>query len=94
MRNSHANSGIDFPVGRQIQVDCRHNLLFLIPQRIEAGDRAEIAIILQTRIDFFRNVVARFKIRRELPTFGDIRTVKRAFKRRVNDRYSRPIFCR
>lgn len=64
-RSCHANPQpeIHFPLGGEIQVNGRENLLLLLSDGIEPGHRPQRPIILKSCRHFLRNVVAQLHIR-------------------------------
>src|SRR5258708_39683235 len=63
---AHADAKVDLPLGRDVQIDRRNNLLLLLRDRIEAGHRAQRAVILQAAADHLREIVRYLYVRREL----------------------------
>src|SRR4051794_25860685 len=68
---SHPQSSpkVDLPVGRDVQVDRRKELLFLLRQRVKVADRSQAAVVLQATGNLLRKVVAELHIGREVPAF-------------------------
>jgi len=60
-----AKAKIDFPFGRQIQIDGGKNLLLLLPRGQKIGGGADGTVILDASGDFFRKVVADFYVGRK-----------------------------
>ena len=53
-----AHAEIELPLRGQIEVDAREELLLLIAQRIESGERTVCSIVFQAAGNFLREVVA------------------------------------
>src|SRR3974390_2557661 len=64
---AHANSEIDLPFRRHVQIERRHELLRLQRERIEVTDRTPATVILQTKRNDLGEVPRDFGVGREAP---------------------------
>src|SRR5262249_43705107 len=76
-RESPADAEVQFPLGRDVQVDRREDLLLLVGNWIEISDRPQRAVVLQAAGYFLRKVIRHFGIGREDPAFIDIHAMQR-----------------
>src|SRR6267142_5643967 len=74
--HADADAKVDLPLGRNVKIDRRDNLLLLLRARIEAGHRAERAVILQAAADHLRKIVRNLDVGRELEALAHIRTMQ------------------
>src|SRR5207248_11360457 len=92
---ANADAEIDFPLGRDVNVNRGEKLLLLFAQRIEVTNRPESAVVFQAAAHHFavacpvrpEKIVADFKISRELYSTPRIL----AMQRRVEREIERPI---
>src|SRR5579864_3275215 len=80
---ANANSEIELPLRGQIKVDAREELLLLIAQRIESGERTVCSIVFQAAGNFLREIVAYLDVRRKLDSLVDAGPMKRAVQRGI-----------
>src|SRR5438477_2739583 len=81
--SADADSEIELPLGRDVQIDRREELLLLLGHGIESGNWAKSAIILQAAAHHLGEIVRDFKIRRELKAHILVLTVDRLFDCRI-----------
>src|SRR5438552_13736069 len=74
----HAHAEVELPFRREVQVDSRKDLLLLVPQRVEAGDRTERAVVFEPGGNPGIEIVAELKVRRKLEPFLDAGSVERS----------------
>src|SRR2546430_11698100 len=79
----HAHAKVELPFRREVQVDGRKDLLLLVLQRVEACDRTERAVVLESGGNLGTEVVAEFEVGRELKSLLDAGSVERAVHRGV-----------
>ena len=60
--DTHAHTEIDFPLGREIEVDGGKELVLLEGDRIKVGGGPDRAVILKAAGDFLGEIVAEFEI--------------------------------
>lgn len=65
VRHADAQSKIHFPFRREVQIDGRKDLLLLLSDGKKIRGGTDRAIVFEPGGDFFREVVANFKIRRK-----------------------------
>src|SRR6266702_1691104 len=86
-RHAHTQPKIDFPLGREVQVNRGKNLLLLLAYRVKARDRAERAVILEASRDFLGEIVAELEVGREnetlIHTWAMEGSVKRGIERKI-----------
>src|ERR1051326_3479393 len=87
MGHADADAQVEFPVGREVEIDGGQNLLLLFAQGVEAGDWAERSVILQPAGDFRGEIVTCLEVGRKLDALADAGAVERPVERRVE----RPI---
>src|SRR5579863_6072637 len=75
---SHAQAEIDFPLGRNIQIDGGKKLVLLLTDGIESRNRPYRAVVFKTSGDLGSEVVAKFEVRREDNALVHVRAVPRA----------------
>src|SRR5436853_7268901 len=75
-RHTHTQPKIDFPFGREIQVNGGENLLLLLADRVEACDRTQRAVILDAPRDLLGEIVAEFEVGRENETLVHARAME------------------
>ena len=78
-----AQTEIDFPVGRDVEVNCRVDLMLLLVDCRKIGDRPNRAVVFQPACNFFREVVADLEIWRKNDALMDALTVEGALERGV-----------
>src|SRR5215831_12090814 len=61
--HADADTEIELPFGRYVQIDRGEDLMSLLARRIETAERAETAVVLQSGIHFFRYRVRDLEIR-------------------------------
>ena len=81
MRNANADSKIEFPFRRDIEINRREEILLLFYKWIEAGEIAVIAVVFKPGSDLLRNVIRDLEVRRELDAFAHTWPVPGAVKR-------------
>src|SRR5438105_5310390 len=92
---ANADAEIDFPLGRDVNVNRGYKLLLLFVQRIEVTDRPESAVVFQAAAYYFavacpvrpEKIVADSEIRRELYSPPRILSMQRRVERGIE----RPI---
>src|SRR6266849_1915937 len=77
---AHTQPKIDFPLGREIQVNGGEYLLLLLADRVEARNRTQRAIVLNTSRDFLVEIVAELEVGRKHQPLIHARTMKRPVK--------------
>src|ERR1700681_2207575 len=82
-RHADAESKIDLPFRREIEVDGRKNLVLLLAEGEEAGYWAGRAVVFESTRDFFGEIVAELEVRRKDHALVDTCTVKGAAERGV-----------
>src|SRR5260370_8341045 len=82
-RPTHTEPKIDFPLGGEIQVDGGEDLLLLLADRVEARDRTQRTVILDSPRDFLGEIVAELEVGRENDSLIHARAMKRAVKRGI-----------
>src|SRR5256884_1029210 len=82
-RHAHSHSKIDFPFGREIQVNRRKNLLLLLADGVEARHRTQRAVVLNSSGNFLGEIVAEFEIRREHQPLTYARAMKGPVERGI-----------
>src|SRR6266404_7651753 len=80
-RHAHTQPKIDFPLGREIQVNRRKNLLLLLADGVETCYRTQRAVILDSSGKFLGEIVTEFEIRREHQPLIYAWAMKRPVKR-------------
>src|SRR5579885_1621445 len=90
--SSYSDTEIEFPLLSEIHIDRWDELLLLIPQRIESGDRSCRSVILQPAGNPFRDVITELRRRREFHTFIHTRPVERPLQRRIESQIPLPNF--
>src|SRR5215470_4882081 len=88
--HSHADSEVEFPGGRNVQVYTGEQLLLLVMQRVKARNRTQRAIIFETRADLFGDVIPRLEVRRELKAPLGVGTMDCPIERRVERQVEPP----
>src|SRR5580693_8315064 len=83
LRHANAQSEVNFPFGRHIQVDHRENLLLLLRRRVEILRRSEYSVIFDYTRDFFRKVVTHLRVRRKDESLTRGRPIERFVESRV-----------
>src|SRR5207249_661635 len=81
--HAHTHAEINFPFGREVQVDRRKNLLLLLADGVEARYRTQRAIIFDSSSNFLGEVIAEFEIRREHQPLIYARAMERSVKRGI-----------
>src|SRR5229473_598582 len=76
-RHTHTEAKIDFPLGREIQVNGGEDLLLLLADRVEARNRTQRAVVLNTSRDFLVEIVAELEVGRKHQPLIHARTMKR-----------------
>ena len=76
-----ADAEIEFPVGRQVQVNRREELLVLVSEGIEIADRAQRAVVFEATRNFLGEVETYLGVRRETPTLILAGAVERLVQR-------------
>ena len=76
--NAHAE--VDLPVGADVEVDGREELLLLIVKAGNVGDAAVVGVVFEAAGDLLCKVVADFCSRREVDAQFHVRPVPGAFK--------------
>src|SRR6266404_1024490 len=82
-RHAHTQPKIDFPFGREIQVNRRKNLLLLLADGVETRYRTQRAVVLDSSSNFFGEIVAELEVRREHQPLVHARAMERPVKRGV-----------
>lgn len=68
---TNADSEVEFPLGRDIQIDGREDLVLLFARRIKTANRADGAVVFNSAIDLLGERIGDFDVRSEFePTFG------------------------
>src|SRR6266571_1944990 len=88
-RHAHTQPKIDFPLGREVQVNRGKNLLLLLAYRVKARDRAERAVILEASRDFLGEIVAELEVGRENETLIHTRAMEGSVKRGIERKIPR-----
>src|SRR5207247_2676922 len=73
----HTHAEVELPFRREVQVDGRKDLLLLVPQRVEACNRTERAVVFESGGDLGIEIVAELEVGRELESFLDAGSVER-----------------
>ena len=63
MGHADPDTEIEFPLGAEIHIDGRHDLLLLVPQGVEPRHRSEGAVVLQAAADLFEKGVTELEVR-------------------------------
>src|ERR1019366_253213 len=71
--HAHAHSKIDFPLPRDIQIECRNELLRLARERIEFSDRPQAAVVFQTEGHDVGEVPGNLRVPERTPIPGWLR---------------------
>src|SRR5256885_3829836 len=82
-RHAHSHSKIDFPYGREIQINRRKNLLLLLADRVEARHRTQRAVVLDSSSNFLGEIVAKLEVGREHQPLIYARPMERPVKRGI-----------
>src|SRR5579864_706575 len=82
-REAPADSEVELPLRRKIEVDGGENLVLLLAQRVKFSRGASRAVILDSTGDLLRDVVTDLHGRRESPALVDIQPVQGPFKSRI-----------
>src|SRR6266513_1464835 len=82
-RHTHTQPKIDFPFGREIQVNGGENLLLLLADRVEACDRTQRTVILNAPGDLLGEIVAEFEVGREYQPLIHARAMEGPVKRGI-----------
>lgn len=82
-RDPNAQAKIDLPLRTDIQINRGENLLLLLGDCIESGERANRAVIFQAPGDLTGEVVAEFEIWRKDDALMYALAMERAVERRV-----------
>src|SRR6266700_2037766 len=82
-RHAHTQPKIDFPLGREVQVNRGKNLLLLLAYRVKARDRAERAVILEASRDFLAELVVGRENETLIHTWAMEGSVKRGIERKI-----------
>src|SRR5882762_9552780 len=83
--HAHTYSKIDFPLGREIQINGRENLLLLLADGVEACDWTQRAVILDASRDFLGEIIAELEVGREHEPLIHARPMKRPAKLLIDD---------
>src|SRR5260370_29794795 len=63
--HAHANTGIELPIGTEVEVERWHDLLLLVVDRIKTGNRAEGAVVFQTELRPLGDLIGSLEIGRK-----------------------------
>ena len=79
----HAHPKIKFPVGRNIQINRRKNLVRLLIDRIKLRNGSERPVIFEAAGNLLRKIKTHLHVRREFPSPPHIQPMQRAVERRI-----------
>src|SRR5690349_1956040 len=82
-RHTNTHAEINFPFGREVQVNRRKDLLLLLADRVETRYRTQRAIILDAPCNLLGEIVAEFEIGRERQPLIYPRAMERPVKRGI-----------
>src|SRR5437016_134433 len=81
--HAHTHAEINFPFGREIQINRRKNLLLLLADRVEARHRTQRAVVLDSSSNFLCEIVAELEVGREHQPLIYARAMERPVKRGI-----------
>ena len=81
---SYADTEVDLPVWRYVQIHCREELLLLIVKGLKAVQRSIVGVVFKIAGDVLVEVIADLGIGRKPYTLIDSLSVKRSFERGVH----------
>jgi hypothetical protein len=93
MRRPDADSEVELPLGSEVHVDGREELLLLLAQRIKTIQRSVGGVVLQPARNLFGDVVAEFRVRRKRHPLIHARPVKRSVQRGIEREIPPPDFA-